>query len=486
MKSGSTFKGLAIAAGLMVFISMTGKCVQMYGEMLSNRVWGAKEWFFLVWITIFFPPTWVLIYSIVTYGTIRRGKVQKSEEEKEELKILRERVKHFESGISVLEEKGAQLQKREGVIAANIINLKNIKVQAYREIEEKKSKAEEQIANQKSRLDEYKKEKEEDLRKIAEEKAKGFPFLANAYADFFMLEEMKLAEALDSKKHPARTSAQEVRALANKKRAIQVESKLLQYQLNFYESLFPWLTEFKNEEIEEELIRIENNKTQDPDKDKAYLWLTEGEYRSLPAQEKYQLALERYWKRKKSRFEIGRDYERYIGWTYEREGYSVYYQGIIKGFDDLGRDLIVTKGKEVNIIQCKYWARDKTIHEKHIFQLYGTMTSHQIENPNHKVFGHFVTSTSLSDRAKKFADHLGLKISESIPLEEYPCIKCNISGKDGDRIYHLPFDQQYDSTKIEPEKGEFFCRTIAEAEERGFRRAMRHMVNIKSNDFVLN
>jgi hypothetical protein len=41
--------------------------------------------------------------------------------------------------------------------------------------------------------------------------------------------------------------------------------------------------------------------------------------------------------------------------------------------------------------------------------------------------------------------------------------------------YHLPFDQQYDRTKIIPALDECYVRTVAEAEERGFRRAFRHV-----------
>jgi hypothetical protein len=37
---------------------------------------------------------------------------------------------------------------------------------------------------------------------------------------------------------------------------------------------------------------------------------------------------------------------------------------------------------------------------------------------------------------------------------------------------HLPFDQQYDSTKIK-NKGEFYAVTVAEAEAAGFRRAFK-------------
>ena len=58
--------------------------------------------------------------------------------------------------------------------------------------------------------------------------------------------------------------------------------------------------------------------------------------------------------------------------------------------------------------------------------------------------------------------------------KEYPSIKCNISQVNGEKIYHLPFDQQYDNTKIETKHNEFYCTTVKEAEKAGFRRAFRY------------
>jgi len=338
------------------------------------------------------------------------------------------------------------------------------------EVEEKERTIKDEEEKAKNRIQQH----EQDFNQLVSEKTKGFPWLASAFAEYLHLEDLKEARSLVRKKRPAIKAAEMMKESAARRREAECKAKVLKYQIEYYESLFPWLSEFKNEEIAEELIRIETNRNQENDSDGSLLWLSEGEYKTLPSKQKFQLALERYWKRKKTRFEVGRDYERYIGWTYERDGYLVYYQGIIKGFDDLGRDLIATKGREVTVVQCKYWSKDKTIHEKHIFQLYGTMTSFQIENPGQTVLGRFVTSTSLSDRARKFSEHLGIRVSENTPLDEYPCIKCNIAAASGEKIYHLPFDQQYDTTKIEPEKGEMYCKSVAEAEEKGFRRAMRY------------
>ena len=63
-------------------------------------------------------------------------------------------------------------------------------------------------------------------------------------------------------------------------------------------------------------------------------------------------------------------------------------------------------------------------------------------------------------------------IIQNKKLEEFPRIKCNINNKE--KIYHLPFDQQYDRTIIGDQKGEFFAWTIQEAVDKGFRRAKKY------------
>lgn len=77
----------------------------------------------------------------------------------------------------------------------------------------------------------------------------------------------------------------------------------------------------------------------------------------------------------------------------------------------------------------------------------------------------------MDTRAKQIANRLNVSI-RNVPLNKnFPLIKCNI-GKDGHKIYHLPFDQQYFTTKIE-KPGEFYAKTVREAENAGFRRAYR-------------
>jgi hypothetical protein len=248
--------------------------------------------------------------------------------------------------------------------------------------------------------------------------------------------------------------------------------------LALYEFHFPWLTELRD--FEEETSYVEGEPDLDDTAedgggakpDPAQRWLSKAEYAALAEAERNQRALDRYLASRKTPWQVGRDYERYIGYLREQAGARVAYQGIFAGLDDLGRDLICETADGVEVVQCKRWAKRKTIHEKHVFQLFGTVVAMRIEHPGEAITGTFTTTTMLSERAHQFAAQLGIRVEEDVLLAEYPHIKCNV-GRDGRRIYHLPFDQQYDTTLIEPEKGEHWVATVAEAEELGFRRAWR-------------
>ena len=166
-------------------------------------------------------------------------------------------------------------------------------------------------------------------------------------------------------------------------------------------------------------------------------------------------------------------YERYIGYLYEQGGYKVHYFGIDERYEDMGRDLICKNDNETLIIQCKNWSQFRTIYEKHIFQLFGTVFEYKEAHPKENVKAIFYTSTQLSPLASKIATTLGIELFENKKFDKnYPCIKCNISTLSNEKIYHLPFDQKYDETKID-RKGEKYCSTVKEAEALGFRRAFR-------------
>ena len=130
------------------------------------------------------------------------------------------------------------------------------------------------------------------------------------------------------------------------------------------------------------------------------------------------------------------------------------------------------------------------IREKYIAQLYGTTVAYEIGAKRRRnrsqmllfddggedvVNAVFVTSTDLSDEAKDFAEKLGVILRLNENIGEFPRIKCNV-GKNGEKIFHLPFDQQYDNTVVTEEKGDCYATTVQEAVDKGFRRAKRHVV----------
>ena len=161
---------------------------------------------------------------------------------------------------------------------------------------------------------------------------------------------------------------------------------------------------------------------------------------------------------------------------YETKGYKVEFVGIEKGLEDLGRDLICTNDKEVLIVQCKCWSnkKNKVIREKYINQLCGTALMYKIKHPECKktINPVFVSTVPYSDTAKEFAKYLNIQCIIQ-PLEKYPMIKCNINLSTNEKIYHLPFDQQYDKCVINKKLGECYVMTVQEAENKGFRRARR-------------
>lgn len=320
--------------------------------------------------------------------------------------------------------------------------------------------------------------------KIFEERKIQFPWLATAIADFHALEAETDAEALQTKRHPAMRAAAQVREHGNKRREAERAARRLQYRVEYYEKLFPWLTQYIGDDVPD--AAVEANGSADASDDPVKLWLTEAEYEMLSTIEKNQIALDRWKRKKRSNWEIAREYERFIGYNYESLGYDVTYTGAILGFEDMGRDVIARRGPELRLIQCKYWSQDKTIHEKHIFQLFGVTLEYAFrlgafeDLAQLSLFGGLTkntgttavlyTSAKISDVAKEVARRLGVECNENVGISDYPLIKCNVSSRDGAKIYHLPFDQQYDRTKIKADRSEKYVYTVAEAEVAGFRR----------------
>ncbi len=313
-----------------------------------------------------------------------------------------------------------------------------------------------------------------DLNILSKQYSEGFPLLADAYSEYLALFDGKYAKYLETKSHPAQKSADLVRQLSKQKTEAVKQAKITEFINKYYETLAPFLIDAKGELLEElEAREVLQEYTPEEQLDSVVKFVSKEEYRKFPTVVRNQLALDRYWERRKSKGAIGFLYERYVGYLFEKKGYEVEFHGIFKGFEDLGRDLIAKKGNEVVVIQCKNWSQFKTIYENHIFQFFGTVYKYKLDYPKAKVSAAFYTSTQLSEIAKGFSKDLGIELVENFKLQRYPCIKCNISGKDKEKIYHLPMDQQYDTVVIEPKKGELYSMTVEEAEKKGFRRAFR-------------
>ena len=302
----------------------------------------------------------------------------------------------------------------------------------------------------------------------------GRTWLAEAFADFINTKDTELECALVLKPNPALKAAETVSEIRRIRRGMARELKLLQYQLASYEEYFPELLEYR-EAILDEVVDLRagaSEALEDVDPALAFGYLSREEYDKLPTAEKYQRALDRYWARTKSNTEIGRAYERYIGQGYETKGWAVEFHGALKGFEDFGRDLICRRGSTTHIVQCKCWSSSKVIREKHIMQLFGTCILYRITESDPSATPVFITTTTLSPEAELVAKELDVVVHQ-VPLARYPMIKCNVNRTTGERIYHLPFDQQYDRVIIGNMPEESYVMTIAEAEAARFRRAHR-------------
>lgn len=283
---------------------------------------------------------------------------------------------------------------------------------------------------------------------------------------------------LINRNRPARKAAEVVADVKTRYRELLFEFKQMRYKYDFLLSTFPDLkTYIDDEQALLHLSDYDNYNQFDTNRDRVHDWLSDEEFKVLSSTERNQLALDRYKNRNKTNWEIGVEYELFVGHKFRMRGYEVTQFGEINGVEDLGRDLIVKKEGKTYIVQCKRWSENRQLHENVICQLFGTTLEYKIKNnlpDNAPVYPLICSTTKLSPTAIAFAQRLGV-IVRILPMGDYPMIKCNI-GNIGEKIYHLPFDQQYHRTLINS-SGEFYAYTVAEAEEHGFRRAFRHFAN---------
>lgn len=291
-----------------------------------------------------------------------------------------------------------------------------------------------------------------------------------------------IVRGLTQKPRPATAAAAQVKEARANAREYKKEAERLAALLAIYEAQAPWLSEYTDYTVEEILEGVKEEETLKEiyknGEDPASYFLTKTEWNQLSTGERNQVALDRYWmgSRKKTAWTAGIQYERFVGYQYEIKGSKVQYHGALNGVDDLGIDLVCTNGSTVHVVQCKRLSPVKEIpvRENVIAQVYGAAKFYALEKGLMlDVIPVLVTTYECSEMARMFAKHLGVQLVEKLAFKPYPCIKCNVSQLNGEKIYHLPFDLQYDATQVGDMPGEFYAMTVAEAEVAGFRRAFR-------------
>lgn len=82
---------------------------------------------------------------------------------------------------------------------------------------------------------------------LMRERFVGFPWLASAWADYTELQFAREASWLAAKKWPAPGAAAHVRDMGQRAGAAERRARLSEYLLAYYESLFPFLVDFREE-----------------------------------------------------------------------------------------------------------------------------------------------------------------------------------------------------------------------------------------------
>jgi hypothetical protein len=150
-------------------------------------------------------------------------------------------------------------------------------------------------------------------RKVAEalvrDRVGGFALIANAWADYERARADTVAARLELKTRPARKAADELRAKGRELACSHRRAKLAEYLVAMYESHFPWLVELRDFDVEKSFVEIAEHDETDP----VSKYVSREEWGSLSSAERNQRALDRYLRSRKTAWQLGRDYERYVG-----------------------------------------------------------------------------------------------------------------------------------------------------------------------------
>lgn len=178
----------------------------------------------------------------------------------------------------------------------------------------------------------------------------------------------------------------------------------------------------------------------------------------------------------RDKWKYGRDYERYIGYLWEKDGWKVIYNGAVEGNFDGGIDLICYKDNDCCLIQCKRWKNNVGAEYIERFnKVVERFTEHHF-NYN-EVIGVFYTTSNYTDDAREvgWEYDIDCRTERFGSIREYPPVKCLV--RNDEKVYYLPFDKEFD--KISVKNGCDYKFTVADAEKAGYHYHLNHDVLLK-------
>ncbi len=187
--------------------------------------------------------------------------------------------------------------------------------------------------------------------------------------------------------------------------------------------------------------------------------------------EKWLIAVENA--RAENKWKYGRDYERYVGYLFEREGFSVIYNGATLGSSDGGIDLFCFKSGIVYPIQCKRWKNP--VGDEEIYKFAEAVecfkrnrSSYPIPLIYSKVMPLFYSTNGYTADAERTASskNITCQVQKFDSIREYPAVKCTVLN--GRKIYYLPFDKGFDSVHVGVYRGGCYKFSVLKAEQAGF------------------
>ena len=162
-------------------------------------------------------------------------------------------------------------------------------------------------------------------------------------------------------------------------------------------------------------------------------------------------------------------YVLYVGYLFERKGFTVDYCGITNGILDDGMDLICRKGNRIILVRCK----ERGMNKAYMYYLAARALRFKMDNPALEVSALCVISEQrLSAEAELIAQKFSISIKEDMPFKNFPYVKCKVLRDENNnerKVYYTPNHRDYITARVIPENGDMFCRTVNDAESKGFK-----------------